>query len=97
MSYLGIDVGTTGCKVVAFSERGEIIARSYREYPLYYPQTGWIELDAEEVYRAVEDSLQEVSQGLLNDPPQFGHLFSRRGSGSGGRRGRVFSAQYCNF
>jgi len=70
LSYLGIDVGTTGCKVVAFSERGEIIARSYREYPLYYPQTGWIELDAEEVYRAVEDSLQEVSQGLLNDPPR---------------------------
>jgi xylulokinase len=56
--------------VVAFSESGEIIARSYREYPLYYPQTGWIEIDAEEVYRAVENSLQEVSQDLQNDPPR---------------------------
>ena len=42
MSYLGIDVGTTGCKVVAFDEEGKIVAFSYREYPLYYPQTGWI-------------------------------------------------------
>ena len=26
MSYLGIDVGTTGCKVVAFDEEGKIVA-----------------------------------------------------------------------
>ncbi len=69
MSYLGIDVGTTGCKVVAFDEEGKIVALSYREYPLYYPQTGWIELDAEEVYQAVEDSLLEISQKLRHDPP----------------------------
>src|SRR5262245_44058397 len=52
MSYLGIDLGTTGCKAVAFDEGGRILASAYREYPLHFPKTGWIELDsAREVVR----------------------------------------------
>ena len=39
MSLLGIDVGTTGCKAVAFDESGRIIASAYREYPLHFPKT----------------------------------------------------------
>ena len=34
MSLLGLDVGTTGCKVMIFSETGEVIASAYREYNL---------------------------------------------------------------
>ena len=45
MSLLGIDVGTTGCKAVAFDDSGSIIASAYREYPLQFPKPGWIELD----------------------------------------------------
>ena len=45
MSLLGIDVGTTGCKVIAFREDGEILAQAYGEYPLIHPQPGWSELD----------------------------------------------------
>ena len=41
MSLLGIDVGTTGCKVIAFHEDGEILAQAYGEYPLIHPQPGW--------------------------------------------------------
>ena len=33
MISLGIDIGGTGCKCVAFRETGEQIAMSYREYP----------------------------------------------------------------
>ncbi|MGC8778266.1 MAG: FGGY-family carbohydrate kinase [Candidatus Caldatribacteriaceae bacterium] len=69
MSYLGIDVGTTGCKVIAFNERGEIIASAYREYPLYHPRGEWAELDAEEVFQAVEACLGRVSAEIRNDPP----------------------------
>ncbi|HSV31581.1 MAG TPA: FGGY-family carbohydrate kinase [Atribacteraceae bacterium] len=70
MSYLGIDVGTTGCKVIAFDECGRIKARAYREYPLYYPGEGWLELDADEVFGCVEDCLHEVSAKTTGDPPQ---------------------------
>ena len=69
MSYLGIDVGTTGCKVIAFDEKGSVISQAYREYPLYQPNQGWIELDADEVFHSVEDCLMEVSESFRGDPP----------------------------
>lgn len=69
LSYLGIDVGTTGCKVIAFDEEGRTVAQAYREYPLYQLNQGWIELDADEVFRSVEDCLQEVSNFYRGDYP----------------------------
>ncbi len=69
MSYLGIDVGTTGCKVAAFDQNGKVLSASYREYPLHHPQEGWLELDADEVFSCVEECLMEVSVSLHHDPP----------------------------
>lgn len=34
MVSLGIDIGGTGCKCVAFNEEGEQLALAYLEYPL---------------------------------------------------------------
>lgn len=70
MSYIGIDIGTTGCKVLAFNQDGKLLAEAYREYPLLTPQPGWVELDAEEVWRAVGDNIQDVAMGLSHDPPR---------------------------
>ncbi len=69
MSYLGIDVGTTGCKVAAFDRKGKVLHASYREYPLYHPREGWLELDADEVFSCVEECMLEVSASLRTDPP----------------------------
>ena len=47
MSILGLDIGTTGVKAVAFREDGDIndiIASAYREYDLESPQPGHLEL-----------------------------------------------------
>ena len=55
MSLLGIDLGTTGCKAVAFSEDGKILAAAYREYPLHFPKTGWIELDSNRVMASARE------------------------------------------
>ena len=40
MSLVGLDVGTTGCKAIAFSRDGQILAHAYREYPLHFPRPG---------------------------------------------------------
>jgi sugar (pentulose or hexulose) kinase len=40
MSLLGIDAGTTGCKVVAFSAGGDTVAASYEEYGFLFPEAG---------------------------------------------------------
>lgn len=69
VSYLGIDVGTTGCKVIAFDEEGNILAQAYAEYPLYHPQNGWSELDALEVYEKVLACLRRVTESIPHDPP----------------------------
>ena len=42
MSLLGIDVGTTGCKVIAFREDGTLLAQAYGEYPLTPSASGMV-------------------------------------------------------
>ena len=41
MNLLGIDVGTTGCKVALFSLQREMLASAYREYNAQSSQPGW--------------------------------------------------------
>lgn len=68
MSLLGIDVGTTGCKVIAFREDGEILAQAYGEYPLIHPQPGWSELDSNVVWEKVSNGIREVAAQTKSDP-----------------------------
>ncbi|HID95867.1 MAG TPA: hypothetical protein EYP53_07410 [Candidatus Latescibacteria bacterium] len=68
MSLLGIDVGTTGTKAVAFSLEGEIITSAYREYPLLEPRPGWLELDPYQVTSAIKEVISEVAHRTKRDP-----------------------------
>ncbi|MCD6444137.1 hypothetical protein J7L70_03940 [Candidatus Bathyarchaeota archaeon] len=60
MYLLGLDIGTTGCKAVLFSEDGGLVSQSYREYPLYHPRPSWSEEEPEDVWRGVVEALREV-------------------------------------
>lgn len=60
---VGIDVGTTGVKVIAISENGDVIARSERGYPLSTPQPGWSEQSPADWWEASESALAEVGAG----------------------------------
>ncbi|NWG14127.1 MAG: hypothetical protein HXY20_11395 [Acidobacteria bacterium] len=68
MSLLGIDVGTTGCKAAAFSERGDCLAAAYREYPTLRPHEGWAELDSRHVWAQVRAVIAEVAGKAHADP-----------------------------
>jgi xylulokinase len=68
MSLLGLDIGISGCKAVAFNLTGEPLAQAYREYPLYQPQPGWMELDPAEVWEAIADVIRQVAGGTAGDP-----------------------------
>lgn len=50
MSLPGLDVDTTGTRAVAFDQDGNVPASSYREYPLLSPNSGWQELDPDQVW-----------------------------------------------
>ena len=62
MALLSVDIGTTSTKALIFSERGEIIASSYQEYPISCPKPGWAELDAETIWTAFRKTVWEVTR-----------------------------------
>lgn len=61
---VAIDAGTTGVRSIAFSESGKPVGSSYREFPQYFPQPGWVEHDAEEIWDAVVTTLTELVSTL---------------------------------
>ncbi len=68
MSYLGIDIGTTGCKAGGFSGEGQLLSLAYREYPLLSPEKGWAELDSLRVIQACLDVVREAAAKCPGDP-----------------------------
>jgi gluconokinase len=57
---LGLDVGTTAVKVVAFDVRGRSAqpASTLREYPLHQPEAGWQVQDPPTVLAAIDDAIK---------------------------------------
>ncbi|MGD0724275.1 MAG: FGGY family carbohydrate kinase [Spirochaetia bacterium] len=68
MSFLGIDVGTTGCKASVFSAKGECLAFAYNEYDMVRPRPGWLELDPSDVWARVRKSIGSAVRGAREDP-----------------------------
>lgn len=60
---LGIDIGTSACKVAAFDEEGRVLAQANKPYQVYYPKSGWAEQDAEEWWTAICAGIREVLDG----------------------------------
>ena len=50
MLYIGIDLGTSGVKLLLMDVHGKIINIVTKEYPLYFPQPGWAEQNPEDWY-----------------------------------------------
>lgn len=61
MNLLGLDIGTTGCKGVLFSEDGKLITKAYREYPLISDKRGELEVNPNEVWEKTKSVIMEIS------------------------------------
>lgn len=64
---VGVDLGTTSCKLVAIDEDCRLIGETSRRYPLYVPKPGWSEQDPEDWWAQVKDGLKELVSHLKND------------------------------
>ena len=64
---LAIDSGTTGVTAIAVNEQGQILARGYQEFPQHFPQPGWVEHNLEEIWSAVQSSVQQVIDKVGKD------------------------------
>lgn len=83
MSFLGIDVGTTGCKASVFSAKGECLAFAYNEYDMVRPRPGWLELDPSDVWARVRKSIGSAVRGARGSGESPFRLLDGRGDGSG--------------
>jgi len=59
---LGIDVGTSGCKVLLIDEDGRILKSAAAEYPLHVPQPLWSEQNPDDWWVGVQKCLAEISE-----------------------------------
>ena len=47
---MALDAGTTSNRCILFNEKGEICSVAQEEFTQYYPQPGWVEHDAKEIW-----------------------------------------------
>lgn len=63
---IGIDVGTSACKVAAFSADGKVISQTLKEYKVYYPKSGWAEQSPNDWWEAVSAGIRELTDKGLD-------------------------------
>ena len=57
---LGVDIGTTGTKAIAFTPDGRAVARGYADYPLITGEDGRAELDSAAVVDALRTAIRDA-------------------------------------
>ncbi|MBP5338438.1 MAG: glycerol kinase GlpK [Prevotella sp.] len=62
---IAIDQSTSATKALLFNRQCQLLARADKEHRQYYPQTGWVEHDAEEIYANTVDVIRELSVKCL--------------------------------
>ena len=60
-NYIGaIDQGTTSTRFIVFDQAGRIVSVAQKEHEQIYPQPGWVEHDANEIWRRTRDVIAEA-------------------------------------
>jgi xylulokinase len=57
---LGIDIGTSACKIAVFNRMGKVIGTANGDYAVYYPYPGWAEQNPEEWWIAVCKAIKDI-------------------------------------
>ena len=63
MYYIGVDLGTSALKLVMMNSKGELVKSVSKEYPLYFPHSGWSEQNPTDWFLAVKEGLKEICEG----------------------------------
>ncbi len=68
---LALDLGTTGNRAFIFDSNAQIVAQAYLELTQYYPQPGWLEHDAVEIWQATISVIQSAVEKAKISPSQI--------------------------
>ncbi|HEX6938469.1 MAG TPA: glycerol kinase GlpK [Longimicrobiales bacterium] len=71
-SVLAIDQGTTGTTCLVIGERGDVVARAYSEFTQHFPQAGWVEHDAAEIWEVTLRTARQAVEAAGLEPSAIG-------------------------
>ncbi len=57
---IALDQGTTSSRAIVFDKKQRILGVAQKEFTQYYPQPGWVEHNATEIYSSIVSVLAEV-------------------------------------
>ena len=69
--FLGIDIGTTSVKSIAFSKDGKTLCQHSISYPIHHPMPNWSEQDPEEIAGALFKTLGNILRDLSPHIPRL--------------------------
>lgn len=71
MSLIGVDIGSTGTKIAAYSAEGKLLASVYAAHTPLHPHAGAWEVDAEQVWRNAATGMRQLiaMKPVKRDPP----------------------------
>ena len=69
--FIAIDQSTSSTKALLFDEQCKVLARTNVDHKQYYPQTGWVEHDAEEIYQNMIEAIRLLSEELKVKSEEF--------------------------
>ena len=68
---MALDAGTTSNRCILFNEQGEMCSVAQKEFTQYFPQPGWVEHDANEIWTT---QIEVAQRAMANSgrPPSSG-------------------------
>lgn len=57
---MALDQGTTSSRCIIFNKKGEIVSLAQKEFAQYFPQSGWVEHDANEIWASQAGVMTEA-------------------------------------
>lgn len=72
---MALDLGTTSCRCIIFDKNGRICSAAQKEFTQYFPQPGWVEHDAEEIWATQTGLMYEAMSKIditINEIAGFG-------------------------
>jgi glycerol kinase len=61
---LSIDQGTTSSRALAFNKAGDVLSVAQREFTQIFPEDGWVEHDADEIWQTTLSVCRDVLEDL---------------------------------
>ena len=73
--FLVIDQGTTSSRIVLYNKKFEIFDIVQKEFKQYFPNEGWVEHNATEIWDDVRNLISKILRKNKLNSKNFLHLF----------------------